>query len=197
MHDVQIAPFDRSKTAPVSRALARAFVTNPAHIAAFGSSQLAKNEAFFRVALTWLKGTTLVATDDFRIVGAVHWVSSPACQFGRLEKLCMAPAMIAGFGMTSAMCVGSWLSAWAAEDPPEPHVHLGPIGVAPEAQGHRIGDTLMKAYLSELDRTRQPGYLETDRPENLAFYRRYGFELLRERAVLGVPNYFMSRKAIG
>jgi hypothetical protein len=84
--------------------LARAFVTNPAHIAAFGSSQIAKNEA------------------------------SAACQFAGLEKLRMAPAMIAGLGIGSAVHVASWLSAWAAEDPREPHVHLGPIGVARHAR---------------------------------------------------------------
>ena len=53
----------------------------------------------------------------------------------------------------------------------------------------------MARYCEELDRTRTAGYLETDRPENVRFYRLFGFENGDEIAVLGVPNYLMWRKA--
>ncbi len=52
----------------------------------------------------------------------------------------------------------------------------------------------MEAYCEDLDRTNDAGYLETDRAENVEFYRRYGFEIIDEATVLGVPNYFMWRK---
>ena len=87
----------------------------------------------------------------------------------------------------------SWLSTWAKHDPRALHVHLGPIGVTPEAQGQRIGSRLMTRYCEALAKAREPGYLETDRPGNVAFYRRFGFETTQELPVIGVTNYFMSR----
>ena len=35
----------------------------------------------------------------------------------------------------------------------------------------------MEQYCKDLNRTGQAGYLETDRPENVQFYRRFGFEI--------------------
>jgi ribosomal protein S18 acetylase RimI-like enzyme len=177
------------------RVLAQAFVTNPLNAAAFGPSQLARNEAFFRVGLAAMKGTKLVATDGSQILGLIHWVHSPACQFSGLEQLRMAPAMVKGVGLGPALRVASWQSSWSKHDPSRPHVHLGPLGVSPEAQGQHLGHRLMEHYCEALDRTGDSGYLETDRPENVNFYRRFGFEVTDEVRVLGIANYLMWRKA--
>ena len=177
-----------------ARVLARAFVTNPLHVAVFGEDRLARNEAFFQTALERMKGRMLVALDGEQLVGLVHWVHSPACQFSLVEKLRMAPALIARFGAPSAMRVSSWLAAWSRRDPQHPHTHLGPIGVDPPAQGRRVGHRLMEEYCHELDRTGAAGYLETDRSENVRFYRRFGFAITDEIDVLGVRNYLMSRE---
>ena len=36
-------------------------------------------------------------------------------------------------------------------------------------------------------------YLETDKPENVRFYERFGFEVVTEDDVVGVHNWFMTR----
>jgi hypothetical protein len=51
----------------------------------------------------------------------------------------------------------------------------------------------MESYCLELDRTGNAGYLETDRPENVAFYQRFGFVVTGTATVLGVETYFMRR----
>lgn len=195
MTGIHIVPFTPEMTTEASRVLVRAFVTNPLHVAAFGPAQLARNEAFFRTGLAIMKGPKLVALEGSRILGLIHWVPSPDCQFTGLEKLRMTPAMMSGFGLRAAARVGSWLYAWSKHDPREPHSHLGPVGVEPDAQGRRIGQQLMERYCEELDRSGQAAYLETDRTENVQFYRRFGFETTGEVPVLGVRNYFMWRKA--
>ena len=194
MVGIHVEAFDRSMARDASGVLARAFATNPLHIAAFGPSELAKNEAFFRIVLTVMRGAKRVAMDGSQIVGLIHWVRSPDCEFSTLEKLRMAPIMVQGFGVRSALRVGTWLSVWAKHEPREPHSHLGPIGVSPEAQGRHIGRRLMEAYCEDLDQTDDGGYLETDRSENVEFYRRFGFDIIHEATVLGVRNYFMWRK---
>ena len=66
MSEVRIEYLNRDMTAEAARMLARAFVTNPLHIAAFGANELARNEAFFRAGLTAMKGPKRVAVDGSR-----------------------------------------------------------------------------------------------------------------------------------
>ena len=195
MSHVQVERLRPERIADAAGTLARAFVTNPLHAVVFGPAQLRKNEAFFHLVMKAMKGQKLVAVLDADIVGVIHWVQAPDCQFSALERLRMSPSLVRGVGLRSAVRVISWLSAWARHDPNEPHSHLGPIGVCPDFQGRRIGDALMDRYCEALNRSSESGYLETDRPENVAFYQRFGFEVVKEVAVLGVPSYFMSRES--
>ena len=195
MSGIRIEALRPEMTSEASRVLARAFVTNPLQVAAFGPDELSRNEAFFRTALATMKGSKVVALEGSQIVGLLHSVDSPDCQFSGAEKLRMTPAMIGGFGLRSALRVSSWLSAWSKHEPSRPHSHLGPIGVDPGAQGRRIGQQLMDRYCVDLDRVGAAGYLETDKPENARFYGHFGFETTGEIPVLGVPNYLMWRKA--
>ena len=51
----------------------------------------------------------------------------------------------------------------------------------------------MREYTALLDAEGLPGYLETEKPENVSFYLRHGFEVTGEAVVLGRPNWFMQR----
>ncbi len=191
--DILIEPLRSELVPAAAQMMARAFVTNPLHIAAFGPSRFDRNDAFFRAGLAMMKGPTFAAMDGSRVLGLVHWVRSPQCQLSRMEKLQVMPVMIGAFGIGSALKVGSWLSSWSAHDPREPHVHLGPIGVLPDAQGRGVGRRLMEHYCGAIDLTGEAGYLETDRPANVRFYERFGFAVVNEISVLGVPNFLMRR----
>lgn len=177
--------------------LARAFATNPLHVAVFGPDRIDTNEAFFRLGLAVMKGEKLAAFEDDRMLGVVHWVESASCQVSAAEKLTMLPAMVRGLGLRAAARVGVWLSVWASHDPADAHVHLGPIGVSPEAQGRRIGRLLMERYCEHLEASRAMGYLETDRPGNVDFYDKFGFVVTGTATIHGVTSYFMQRSAPG
>jgi ribosomal protein S18 acetylase RimI-like enzyme len=82
---------------------------------------------------------------------------------------------------------------WAAHHPPDPHSHLGPIAVRREYQGRGIGRLLMEHYCTCLDARGQASYPEADNQENVRFYQRFGFEILREPNILGVVNTFIWR----
>lgn len=190
---VEIHPLNPSETREAIQALARAFVTNPLHIAVFGPDTLPLNEAFFRVGLPVMRGQKLVAMEGARVLGFVHWVKAPGCRFTGGQKLRMMPGMIAALGLAPAFRVKSWLREWERLHPVEPHLHLGPIGVSPEAQGRRIGHEMMTLFCREADRSSTLGYLETDREANVAFYERFGFETFHASPVLGIPNFYMKR----
>ncbi|MBP7570998.1 MAG: GNAT family N-acetyltransferase [Acidobacteria bacterium] len=195
MGEVRIEHLGDDRLEEAAATLARAFVTNPIHVAAFGAGQLAVNETFFRLGLPLMRGTKLVALEDGALVGLIHWIESPGCQPTDQDRRTLAPLMLKTFGIRTAWRLRSWLTAWSGHDPQGPHVHLGPIGVEPSAQGRGIGRLLMRRYCEQLDASRQVGYLETDRPENVPFYEGFGFRVTGEMLVLGVPNFFMTRPA--
>src|SRR5262249_47229766 len=101
--EIQIEPLRPELVTAAALMMAHAFVTNPLHIAAFGPSRIDRNEAFFRAGLAMMKGPTFVATDGRTVLGLVHWVRAPQCQFSRLEKFQVMPVMIGAFGVRSAL----------------------------------------------------------------------------------------------
>jgi len=190
---IQVLDVSADKEDEAVRVLARAFVANPLHVAVFGRDPLTANRTFFRLAMQTFVGEKRIAVDDGTVVGFVHWVPSPRCQLSSVRKLGIAAAMVRGFGVQSTIRVAKWLSVWSKHDPHEPHIHLGPIGVVPEVRGHGIGRLLMEPFCSALDATGAIGYLETDRPENVDFYSKFGFEVAERALVHGVVNHFMRR----
>jgi ribosomal protein S18 acetylase RimI-like enzyme len=67
--------------------------------------------------------------------------------------------------------------------------------VTPDFQGKGIGSQMMKFYCDIIDRDRMEAYHETDRPENVRFYQRFGFKVVGEEIINGVKNWYMLRPA--
>jgi predicted N-acetyltransferase YhbS len=194
MPQVHLEPLIPDRVDEAAAVLGRAFVTNPLHEAAFGRHEEARNRTFFRRLLRLLRGPKIVAFDGERIVGAMHWSRSDECQMHNAAKLSLVPFMLRAFGVVTSVRLATWFGLWARHDKSTSvHLHLGPIGVDPSSQGLRIGGRLMDRFCTEVDRTKTAGYLETDRPSNVGFYQRFGFEVLKEIEVLGVKNWLMWR----
>ncbi len=87
------------------------------------------------------------------------------------------------------------ISTMCEHDPEDRHVHVGPVGVEPGVQGLGIGGRMMQAVCAGLDDDGEVGWLETDKPENVVFYRRHGFDVAVEDRHLGFPIWFMHRPA--
>lgn len=181
-------------TEEVLNLLARAYATNPINRAALENSSVERNRAFFRIGLQTMNGSRYVAKVGGKIVGMAHWVDSEKCQPPALDKLKLAPAMIRDLGWKSSLRIMKWLSVWSAHDPKTVHSHLGPIGVDPNVQGKGVGSALLRTHCQDLDRRNLTGYLETDRPENVPIYEKFGYRVINQTQVLGIVNYFMERK---
>jgi predicted N-acetyltransferase YhbS len=87
------------------------------------------------------------------------------------------------------------MGAWKRHDPGERHWHLGPLAVDAHLQGEGVGSRMMRVFCAKMDAAGEDAYLETDKPINVRFYERFGFEVVGEEEVLGVPNWFMLRRA--
>ena len=99
-----------------------------------------------------------------------------------------APADAVGFDRARFV-----ISTMCDLDPPERHVHVGPVGVEPGAQGLGVGAAMLRVVCERLDADGEVGWLETDLPENVVFYRRHGFDVDVEDHRLGFPIWFMRR----
>jgi ribosomal protein S18 acetylase RimI-like enzyme len=64
--------------------------------------------------------------------------------------------------------------------PHEPHWYLATLGTAVEQQGKGVGSALMRPVLQHCDTEGIPCYLESSKERNVPFYRRHGFEVVKE-----------------
>jgi GNAT superfamily N-acetyltransferase len=173
--------------------LAQAFVASPLHLSAFGAGRLDQNRTFFRIGLrNMYTGPAFIALHDGAVCGYVHFNAAPYCLPAPEEVPYTAATLLNPLGDAFPQVI-RWYGRWCHLDPDEPHVHLGPIGVAPERQGQGIGTALMQRYIEHLDREKAAGYLETDRAENAEFYKTFGFVMRHQENVIGTPTWYMWR----
>lgn len=118
------------------------------------------------------------------------------CRPGIGQQLRLLPAMLR-LGPRIMARMMRWLGDWQKHDPEERHWHLGPVAVDAHLQGMGVGSRMMQVFCAQMDAARDDAYLETDKPANVRFYERFGFEVTSKQEVLGVTNYFMLRRAEG
>ena len=177
--------------------LARGMRDNPLHVAAYGPDPRRRLRCRARLMRGLFRAfpaqQPICAVQDDVLVGVAGVAPVGTCQPITAQRMRLLPTL-AALGPPTAARVVSWTSAWARRDLDEPHVHLGPVAVDVRLQGQGIGSLLMREHCWRLDGDRAVGYLETDKPNNVRFYERFGFEVVREEPVLGLPNWFMRRE---
>ncbi len=111
----------------------------------------------------------------------------PAASFARRLRSSL------GQGLRVARRWAEVFEALAPLHPPEPHWYLSTLGVDPRQQRRGLGRALLAAWLADVDRDPTCAYLETDRPENVAFYERAGFVVLGETQLFSARVWRMRR----
>ena len=198
MAAIEIRDLRPAETADAVGVVARGMRDNPLHVAAYGEDAERRlrcharvTRAFFRV---FVAQQPICAIQDGMLVGLTGVAPPGTCQPSATQRLRLLPGVVA-LGPRTAARVVRWLTAWEERDPDEPHVHLGPLAVDAHLQGRGIGSLIMQEHCRRLDRDGRVGYLETDKLENVRFYERFGYEVIGESPVIGVPNWFMRRES--
>lgn len=198
---LEIGPLEKSETERALDVLSRGMRDNPLHVAAFGEDPERRMRGFRRMmsaafAVKDFSRTLVARGADGEIVGVCGMLAPGGCLPSLGEMLRIMPSLLSN-GPLSAGRTMRWLGAWSKHDPAERHWHLGPLAVDARLQGMGVGSELMRAFCARMDAAGETSYLETDKPINVAFYERFGFEVISEQDVLGVPNWFMSRRRRG
>lgn len=123
-------------------------------------------------------GEVDAALIDGRLVGTASWLPFTGAPRSEWRELTIAtqclPAIVMGRNRRMAI---SLLRSMDKKHPSEPHVYLALLGVDPSAQGQGIGKFLLQPRLDHCDENGFPVYLETQKPENLPYYERFGFKV--------------------
>jgi len=179
--------------------LARAFRDNPLNVAVIGGGaerRLRSNRHGMRglVPMASLHGEVWALRDGARLCAALVGVP-PLLHPLPPPPLALRLRTLFGQGLGVAL---RWARVFEELDrihPEEPHWYLGTFGVDPPVQGRGLGSGLLASWLERIDAERGAVYLETDRPENVPFYERAGFDTVREVSVLDVPIWCMRRES--
>ena len=81
--------------------------------------------------------------------------------------------------------------------PREPHWYLNTLSVDPEVQRGGVGSALIRPGLERADADGLFCHLETQRRENIPFYRRFGFEETDEISLDDSPPVWLMRRPAG
>jgi ribosomal protein S18 acetylase RimI-like enzyme len=195
---VRVRELGRDELGGAAQLLGRGMRDNPINRRVFGDDPEDCGRALARFFVPVLKGVhrrglVIGAWREDVLVGVSAAAPPGKCQPGLFEKVTILPAVVFGNSGSTVGRVLGWTGAWAQRDLPEPHWHLGPVAVDAGRQGQGIGGALLAAFCARLDEEKARAYLETDKPENVRFYRKFGFDVVAQADVLGVPNWFMSR----
>jgi ribosomal protein S18 acetylase RimI-like enzyme len=134
-------------------------------------------EATVRDAIPY--GSVLAVTDGERVDATAVWLPPGQFPWTAGRKLRAMPAFIrimaaAPRAFPAFMRYGATMEA-AHRD--EPHWYLVVLSVRPERQRQGLGSHLVVPILDRADRDGMTCRLETSDPANVAFYRRFGFEV--------------------
>jgi GNAT superfamily N-acetyltransferase len=183
----------------VARDLADAFVDDPV-FAWFTRADVrrdAARAAFFRHVLARMVfGVGEVQRPAVGGAAAVWMPSESLTAGGLLREARALPVLLGLTGWSRFVRLLQLREAMDRHHPMDrPHAYLFFLGVTPQAQGHGVGSSLLKAKTDHLDEARRPAFLETATERNVAFYRRHGFEVVAEYkpAPDGPTNWAMWR----
>lgn len=175
-----------AQTAEAGEVLARAFHTNPI------MEYIFPDAARRRRALPWFMGLGAryghrwgeVHVTPGAIGGAAVWLPPGETIMTPLRMvqggLLAAPFRIGMSAVMRFLAVTNATESLHKQDVPAQHWYLFILGVDPPRQRQGLGSALLQPVLRRADASRLPCYLETDKPDDVIFYEKHGFAVVRE-----------------
>jgi ribosomal protein S18 acetylase RimI-like enzyme len=156
-------------------------------------------EATVRDAIPY--GAVLAATHGDRVDATAVWLPPGGFPWTLRRKLRAAPSfalvmVAAPRSFPMFMRFGANMEATHRN---EQHWYLVVLSVRPECQRRGLGSALVEPILDRADRDALPCWLETFDPANVAFYQRFGFEVIDPAfaAIPGGPRLTTMRRPSG
>ncbi|UCF07871.1 MAG: GNAT family N-acetyltransferase [Thermoplasmata archaeon] len=197
MSEITIVPLQPDEIDEAADLLSKAFINTPFTGKIMGGNTEKHRKQLkmgFKTTLEKKPGTKIAAKDREKMVGVMHMVKWPDCQNSIPRGLEMLPALIVARG--PILRLKKARKVWGIHDFKKPHWHIDPIGVLPERQGQCIGKKLMEYYCKQVDSQNMPAYHETDQPQNVRFYEKFGYKVVETEPIFGITNWFLWREPV-
>jgi ribosomal protein S18 acetylase RimI-like enzyme len=141
----------------------------------------------------------VVRDDGDRIVGVAVWLTTGGFPLSIGVQIAQVPSSLRALYRHphSLKLGGVYLRELLNVHPKEPHWYLMLLAVEPTMQRSGVGTMLMDDGIARIDAEHVGAYLETQKADNHAYYRRFGFELRETLHPMpgGPPYYTMWRAA--
>ncbi|MBN1399433.1 MAG: GNAT family N-acetyltransferase [Anaerolineae bacterium] len=201
----QIMRLQRAHLAQAATVLARAFVQDPLTEYVFAVSKASRDESLrelgrFSCEVRLLLGWPLLGSIEARgrvagvlgvsLPGDPQWPPALNRVYARLGEV-VGPESIARLEAYSRLA--------DTNRPKQPHYQVGILGVDPTLQGQGHGGALMRALhaIADADAEAVGTWLDTENPRNVAWYRRFGYEVQAESLLDGLAVWGMFREGPG
>jgi GNAT superfamily N-acetyltransferase len=199
----EVRPLEREEERPAAAVLADAFIDDPGWSAVGPNSRarrLKMLRRFFRahmaVARRW-GGPMYGAFDGGGPTGALIAFAEGRFPPPPQSMLLEGPGMLAAGPATTIRALRGQ-AALEAGHPEEPHAFVSMLGVDPTRQRAGAGRALLGRVIAEAEARAVPVYLDTANPDNLPYYRSFGFELQGEAPLpRGATIWYLLRPVDG
>jgi ribosomal protein S18 acetylase RimI-like enzyme len=183
----------------VAAVLARAFADDPVLTFLLGAGRGRERELIFGALCRDAERAGVIegVVDAGRLTAVAVWLPPGAHPVPLRREARMVPSWLRLAGQYPR-AVPRLLRAMPALDrlhPHEPHWFLSLLGTEPGLQGRGLGSALVAPGVRRAEVEGVPVHLDTGRPENVPWYRRFGFDVTDEvRLVPGAPPTWGMRK---
>ena len=199
----QISPITRQSYRQAAKVLGKAFVDEPVSVAVYRNfSPLERARALtvdfsVELAVCVRKGYPIQVCDDGMVFGAAVIYPPGSYPLPKLDQWMFLIRSLLLNGWYDIRSWMSWLDETDKDHPTAAHYYLEYIGVEPAYQGKGFGSILMEHLVEKADLAGVGCYLENAYPRNVPFYQRFGFQVMQEREIIGLPAWLMWREPRG
>ena len=180
--------------------LARAFQDDPLLLFAM-RDPVRRARALIRIMCSELahagqRGTIWASRREERPLGAAVWFAPGTYKRAPVSAALNMIRLTPNGAATGARSLRMAKLFHLAENahPEDEHWYLRVLAVDPLSQRSGLGRALLAPGLGRCDASGLPAYLETQNYENLAWYRRFGFDLVQEIKVERCPPLWTMRR---
>ena len=192
--DVEVRPLRDDERAAAGAVAGRALSTSPTSYWTWGDEPIGRVGASLDIFVPYVQGqqAPIGALIGDHVVGVCGFAPPGGCIGATAsDEMRVKPDSIGGPGDISRGLYVWWL--YTNYDLEERHWHLGPVSVEPGLQGLGVGALMLNAFGDQMDEAGEVAWLETDKPENVVFYRRAGWEVTLELDEHGFTTWWMRR----
>jgi GNAT superfamily N-acetyltransferase len=192
------APLSKAKLHEAAQVASRAFFDDKYFCFLMPSDRARARSAailFYEQLKHLSKGgrVTTVRDANDAVVAVAGWLMTDQFPQPIHTQLAQLPGSLRAFyRQPHALRIGArYLSTLLKVHPREKHWYLMLLAADPARQRTGAGTLLMEDGLTRTDLEGVGGYLETQKEENLAYYRRFGFDLKQTlHPMIGGPPYY-------